>query len=411
MDKKLIEAYASFVVRKGANIQKGQTLAIDSPIECAPFARLCASAAYAAGARDVVIFYNDEKFSRIRMDKASVEALEDVKPWLLRSRMDYYEAEGGVCRIAIAADDPELYLGLDSDKVDKAAQARSMAMKPWMELVMANRMQWCVVSVPTEAWAKKVFPGSSGEDAVEKLWQAILDTSRVSGGDPDAAWQAHASASRSRLKQLNTMGLDTLHLVGENGTDLIVGLDEGYIFHGIESETTGGLPFLANIPSEELFTAPHHSRVDGIVKSSLPYVYNGNLIEGITARFENGVAVDVHAEKGDDLMQQMMSADDGARRLGEIALVPASSPIRKTGLLFYNTLFDENAACHMAFGAAYPTCIKGGTDMNREQQDAHGLNDSLIHEDVMIGTPEMDITGKLRDGGEVALFRKGEWVI
>ncbi len=411
MDKALFELYARFVVRSGVNVQKGQTLIISSPIEAAPFARQCAAEAYAAGARDVVMRYNDEKFSRIRLEQAGLDALTDVKPWELASYMDYYDGGPSVCRLAIYAEDPEAYKGLDVAKVEKAMQARSKVLKPWSDLSMVSRIQWCVVSVPTEAWAAKVFAGQKPEDAVEKLWAAIFKATRVEGGAPEAAWEAHAEASTRRVEALNALGLAALHLEGENGTDLTVGLVDDYVFEGIPGYTPEKVRFFANVPSEEVFTAPHRSRVDGVVKSSLPYVYNGNLIEGITARFEKGVAVEVRAEKGDELLQQMMSADEGARRLGEIALVPASSPIRQSGLLYYNTLFDENAACHMAFGEGYPTCVKGGAAMSREELDAKGLNDSLIHEDIMIGTPGMNITGITADGRRVPVFKAGEWAL
>lgn len=411
MDKTMLERYARFVVRRGANLQPGQTLLIGCPVEAAAFARMCAAEGYLAGAREVVVHYSDEKLSRLRMEGTAVEVLEDVKPWLLARNMDYYTGENSVARIAIYSEDPELYKGLDTAKVDRAGQAVQRAMKPWMELSMASRVQWCVASVPTEAWAKKVFPGEGAEAAQEKLWSAIFKATRMDLEDPEAAWKAHVAAAQARIERLNTMEIDHLHFVGENGTDLAVGLVEDYLFEGIENTRPDGLPFLANVPSEEVFTAPHKARVDGLVKSSLPYVYNGNLIEGITARFEKGVAVEVSAEKGGELLEQMMACDAGARRLGEIALVPASSPVRKSGLLFYNTLFDENAACHMAFGAGYPTCVKNGAGQSREQLDQKGLNDSLIHEDIMIGTPAMEVTAVLRDGGKVPVFVKGEWAL
>ncbi len=412
MDKQLLELYARFAVKCGSNVQKGQTLIIDSPIETAFFAQMCAAEAFAVGAKDVVVHYADEKLARIRMQLADEAVLEDVKPWALSRYMEYAKPESDVCRLVILAQDPEIFKGLDTAKVDKATKARMRAMMPWREMVMANRMQWSIVSVPSVAWAKKVFADKNEQDAVQALWDAIFKVCRVDTGDPEAAWQAHVAQAQSRAAKLNDMGLTALHLRGENGTDLMVGLADDYRFKGLQSlRTPDGLPFLPNIPSEELFTAPHCKKVDGIVKSSMPYVFNGNLIEGITARFEKGVAVEVTAEKGQDLLEQMMAADEGARRLGEIALVPASSPVRQTGLLFYNTLFDENASCHMAFGAAYPNSIKDGSKLSASKQSKKGLNQSIIHEDVMIGTPKMDIDGILPDGSMVPIFREGEWVL
>lgn len=410
MDNITVKKYANFVVRCGVNVQKGQTMLIQSPVETAWFARLCAEEAYAAGAREVAVHYGDEKLDRINIEFADVKALETVRPWVLASRMEYYENDQNLCRLAIYAEDPEIFKGLDLDRVDRAANARGKALKPWMELSMANRMQWCVVSVPTQAWAQKVFPGQP-DAATEKLWQAICKVTRMDADNPANAWSAHAEASKRREERLNGMNLAALRFTDENGTDLMVGLVDGYRFDGITNNRVDGLPFFANIPSEELFTAPHREKVNGVVKSSLPYVYNGNLIEGITAHFEDGVAVDVCAEKGDTLLRQMMSADEGARRLGEIALVPASSLVRKSGVLFYNGLYDENAACHMAFGAGYPTNVRGSAQLSRAQLTAKGLNDSLIHEDIMIGTEKMDVTGILCGGGEVAVFRDGEWAL
>jgi aminopeptidase len=411
MDMEPVGRYARFVVRNGCNLQPGQTLLINCPLEAAWFARLCAAEGYTAGARDVVVHYADERFSRLRLERAAPEVLEDVKPWILASRMDYYAGETSLARLAIVGGDPEIYKGLDPAKVECAAQAQHRALKPWSDLSMANHMQWCVAGVPTAAWAQKVFAGLSGEAAFEKLWQAILTATRMLLPDPEAAWREHSEQAQRRILQLNSMNIDTLHLVGENGTNLRVGLADGYLFEGVVSQRTDGLPFLANLPSEEVFTAPHRDRVDGLVKSSLPYVYNGNLIEGITARFEHGVAVEASAKKGGELLERMMSADEGARRLGEIALVPASSPIRASGVLFYNTLFDENAACHMAFGAGYPISLKDSGGCSREQLLARGLNDSLIHEDVMIGTPGMNVTALCAGGEQVPVFRDGEWAL
>ncbi|MDL2253247.1 aminopeptidase [Ruminococcaceae bacterium OttesenSCG-928-I18] len=409
MNDSKLEQYAAFMVRSAVNVQKGQTLIINSPIEAASFARLCAEEAYKAGVYDVVVHYSDEKMARIRMRDAAVEALEEVQPWRLRSYMDYVQTPGGACVLSILARDPEIYKGLDTGKIDRASVALERAMKPWREQTMGNRLQWSIASVPSEAWAKRVFPGKDADEAQRALWEAIYRVCRVEQGRPEEAWRQHAKAAALRVKKLQEMELSALRLQSENGTDLTVGLAEEYQFAGVEEKTVAGIPFFANVPSEEVFTAPHKERVEGVVKSSMPYVYNGNLIEGIWARFEKGRAVEYGAEKGEDLLRQMMDTDEGAKHLGEIALVPASSPVRKTGLLFYNTLFDENAACHIAFGAGYPGTVKGGDGMDREQLAQKGLNDSLIHEDVMVGTEDMEITGLSKSGKEWPVFQKGEW--
>ncbi len=409
MDKQLLQKYAEFAVRSAVNLQKGQTLLINCPIEAAFFGRACAEVGYAAGAREVVIHYNDEEYGRIRMEHTELEVLEDVKPWRLASVMDYYKGEGGACVLHIIARNPEIFKGLDTNKIEKANQALSKALKPWRELTMNNDVQWSIVAVPSEAWAQKVFAGQPTQAAVEKMWDTIFEVSRVNGGDPVGAWKKHVDYLLEKANWLNELDLAAVHLKSSNGTDLEVGLAEDHVWLAAQEKSTQGVPFLANVPTEEVFTAPHCQRTNGVFKSSLPYVYNGNLIEGISVTFKEGLAVEYSATKGDDLLKQMLSSDEGARRIGEVAFVPASSPIRGTGLLFYNTLFDENAACHIAFGAGYPTTVKGGGAMNREELLAKGLNDSLIHEDVMVGTPDMEITGITKDGKRVPIFKNGDW--
>lgn len=403
--------YAEFAVRSGVNLQKGQTLIIRTTLEGAPFARLCAEAAYDAGAREVVVHYVDEQLSRMRMERTAVGVLEDVKPWLLASYMDYVTEEGSLCTLSILARDPELYKGIDVEKLSRADAAASKAIKPFRELSMSNRVQWCVIAIPSTVWAQKVFPQETNEAAQEKLWEAIMTASRIAEGDPVQVWKEHVRALEAHCAVLNERRFDALHLRSQNGTDLTVGLADDHIWSGGGDDSSKGIKFLANVPTEEVFTAPHRLRTNGVVKSSMPYVFNGNLIEGITARFENGVAVEYSAEKNDALLQQMLDTDEGAKHIGEIALVPASSPIRKSGILFYNTLFDENAACHMAFGAGYPGTVEGGGSMTTEQLLEKGVNDSLIHEDVMIGTEDMDIDGITKTGERVPVFRGGEWAL
>ena len=267
------------------------------------------------------------------------------------------------------------------------------------------------MAIPTEAWAQKIFPGCSGEEAVEKLWQAIFQVCRVTEDtDPVEAWREHVAKMAARRDRMNQLDLVSLHLVGENGTDLTIGLAEDAVWEGAsEAAHNNGVEFIANIPTEEVFCAPHKDKVEGVVKSTRPYVYNGEIIENFTVEFRGGKVVSYTAEKGQELLGKLLDSDEGSRGIGEIALVPASSPIRQSGLLFYNTLFDENAACHIAFGRGYPTNIKGGTGMTTAQLLEKGLNDSAIHEDVMVGSPDMTITGLTRSGETVEIFRHGEW--
>ncbi len=404
-----LRLYADFAVKTAVNLQKGQTLVINCPVEGAFFAQMCAVAAYEAGAREVVAHYADEKMGRIRMERTELAVLEDIKPWRLRSYLDYAEADGGVAVLNISARDPEIYKGLDVTKLNRANEAASRAMRPWWEMTMSNKVQWSVVAIPSDAWAARVFPGEAAPAAVQKLWDAIFQVCRVDTGDPVGAWKQHVAEMKKQRDWLQSLDLVSLRLQSELGTDLVIGLADDNLWAGAEENSTGGVPFLANIPTEEVFTAPHRARAEGVAKSSLPYVYNGNLIEGITVYFKEGRAVEATAEKGNDLLQQMLRVDEGATHLGEIALVPASSPVKQTGLLFYNTLFDENAACHMAFGAGYPTTISGGGEMSRPQLAEMGLNDSLIHEDIMIGTPGMAVTGTTKSGAEVRIFQAGNW--
>lgn len=411
MNQELLNKYAAFTVQVGVNVQKGQTLIIRCPVEGAYFGRACMEAAYKAGARDVVIRWEDEKAARIRMELGEEKALSETKPYELRSYLDYAESEGGCCLLAIHASDPEIFKGLDTAKINRVSLAKQEAMKSWREYTMKDRVQWCVVAIPTPAWAASVFPGLAEDEAQEKLWGAIFDVCRVTGGDPVSAWKEHVAKTSACRDKLNELQLESIHMTSSNGTDLTVGLAEGHTWEGACSKAENGAVFIANVPTEEVFTAPHRERVNGVVKGTKPYVYNGQLIEGFSVTFKDGVVVDYSAEKNAELLGQLLDSDEGARRIGEIALVPASSPINRSGLLFYNTLFDENAACHIAFGAGYPTTVKGGAAMTTEELLACGVNDSAIHEDVMVGAEDMTITGLTKTGETVTIFENGEWAI
>ena len=411
MDQQLFEKYAEFAVRVGAGVLPGQTLMITAPIEAADFARCCAKAAFDAGARDVSVRYSDEKLARIRYERGSEEALCDAKPWVERSYLDYVEGKGGASILHILGEDPEAFLGLDAGKINRAMQAARSAQKRWREMTMKDEVAWSIVAVPTENWAKKVFPALGAEQAVEALWQAIFDVCRVTGGDPVGAWQKHIEATAARRDKLNALGLTALHFVSGNGTDLQIGLAEGALFEGAASTTPAGQKFIANVPTEEVYTAPHCRRVDGIVYGTKPYVFNGDLIEGFWVRFKDGRVVESGAEKNADLLATLLDTDEGSRSIGEVALVPASSPINRSGLLFYNTLFDENAACHIAFGDGYPGTVAGGTALTEAELLERGVNHSVVHEDVMIGAEDTRITGRSREGREIEIFRDGVWAI
>lgn len=409
MKQELLKQYARFAVEVGVNPQSCQTLIINAPVEAADFARTCAEVAYEAGAKQVVVYYNDEKLSRIQMERTQVEVLEDVKPTVYRRYLDYFESQGGACILHIIASDPDIYAGIDPEKIARASKARSIATEPYREYVMKDKVQWTIVAIPSEAWAKKVFPQETAH-ALEKLWQAIFDVCRVQeGGDVVALWKEHIAQMIHRRDFINSLDIDTLHLTSANGTDLTIGLADHALWKGATSVTPEGYTFIANIPTEEVFTAPHKDRVDGIVYGTKPYVYNGTVIENFWVRFEKGKVVEHHAEKNEEVLGKLLDTDEGARHIGEIALVPASSPINKSGLLFFNTLFDENAACHIAFGAGYPGTVKGGESLSEAELQALGVNKSLVHEDVMIGAEDMTIIATSKSGKETLIFEKGEW--
>ena len=386
----LLAKYADFIVRVGCNVQPGQTLIIGAPLEAAPLARLCAASAFDAGARDVRVDWSDDALTRIRLEKGAEEALCDVKPYLLRSYLDYAESEGGVCVLNLLADDPEALAGLDAGKVSRVSTARRKALAPWRSYTMNDRVQ-C--------------------DAVEKLWQLIFDTCRVTGGDPVGAWKAHLDRLTGLRDKLNRLDLESVRFESGNGTDLTVGLADGAVWESAGSVSEKGVPFLPNIPTEEVFTAPHRDKVEGVAYGTKPYIHNGQTIRGFHVTFEKGRITAYGAEENEALLGEILDTDEGARHIGEVALVPASSPINRSGVIFCNTLFDENAACHIAFGASYPGTTRGGAGLTEEQLLARGMNQSLIHEDVMIGAEDTRITGRTRAGETVALFENGEWVL
>lgn len=409
MNKTYLQLYADFVVKVGVNVRPRQNFIIRCPVTMPEFAHACARAGYEAGAKEVIVRYEDEKLSRIKMELGAEADLSSPKPYELRSYLDYAEDPDGCCTLAIHAADPEAYAGLDAGKLNRVNLARRNFLKPWQEYTMNDRIQWCVVAVPAPGWAAKVFPDLPVEEAMEKLWELIFEVCRVTTGDPVTAWKEHVARTKVRRDQLNAWQLDHIRMTSSNGTDLTIGLAEDATWEGASSVAENGTEFIANVPTEEVFCAPHRDRVNGVVYGTKPYAYNGQLIEGWHVTFRDGKAVEYGAEKNAELWAELLQTDENANRIGEIALVPASSPINRCGVLFFNTLFDENAACHIAFGAGYPTNIKGGSAMTRAQLMEKGLNDSAIHEDVMIGAPDTRVTGVTRTGETVTIFENGEW--
>ncbi len=408
MEAQLSE-YARLVIRTGVNLREGQPLVINAPIECADFARRLAREGYAAGAKDVVVVWNDERLSRIRFEMASEDALSRYPDWHRRLYMDNAEDDAAV--VSIHAEDPEAFLGVAPGRLATAQQAAGEALLDYRARIMSNKNAWCVVSVPTEAWARKVFADKSDAEAVEALWAAIFSTVRVAGdGKAEARWTAHTDFLRRASDFMNGWSFESLHYTNGLGTDLTIRLPEGHIWAGGAEKTQAGRVFVANLPTEEIYTLPHRDGVDGTVAATKPLVFQGNLITGIKLRFEAGKVGSFEAKEGRAHLETLLETDEGAPRLGEVALVPYDSPISSSGVLFYNTLFDENASCHLALGKAYPTCLDGGADMDSATLLSHGVNDSLLHEDFMVGSRDLAITGRTKDGREIPVFRGGNFV-
>lgn len=407
MNKKLAD-YAKLIVKTGVNLKRDQLLVINAPIECATFARYIASAAYEVGAKDVIISWGDEEFTKLRFLKAPDAVFDEFPSWRKAMYIDY--AKQGAAFVSIAAANPELLQDVKPERVARAQKASSLALKEYRERLMGNQNQWCVVSVPTIGWAKKVYPNDSNEVAVEKLWQAILETVRVDGkNDPVVAWQKHQSNLEKYKNFMNEQQFSSLKYKNSLGTDLTIELPKGHIWASGADYTPDGRPFIANMPTEEVFTMPKRNGVNGKVVSAKPLNYNGNLIDKFTLIFQDGKVIDYKAEIGQEILGKLLEVDEGAAYLGEVALVPYNSPISNLNILFYNTLFDENAACHLALGKAYPTCIKDGDKMDKAAMLAAGVNDSLIHEDFMIGTDDLEIIGITGTNETVPVFKNGNF--
>ena len=407
IDQGKLEKLAEVAVKVGLDLQKGQDLVITAPLAAAPLVRLITKHAYLAGSGLVTAFYNDEVTTLMRYQNAADENFDRAANWLYDGMAKAYA--GGSARLAIAGDNPMLLANEDPAKVARANRALSTAYKPALEKISNFEINWNIVSYPNPSWARQVFPSDSEEVAVRKLADAIFAASRVDVADPVAAWREHNAALASRTKWLNELNFASLHFSGP-GTDLTVGLADGHEWHGGASEAKNGVVCNPNIPTEEVFTTPHAHRVDGVVSSTKPLSHQGTLIDNIQVRFEGGRIVESKASKGEEVLKKVLETDEGASRLGEVALVPHSSPISASGLLFYNTLFDENAACHIALGQCYSKCFVNGANLTPDQIAAQGGNSSLIHIDWMIGSGDVDIDGLHHDGRRVPVMRKGEWV-
>jgi aminopeptidase len=401
-----LDRLAQVAVQVGLGLQPGQEVVLTAPLEAVPLVRRVTDHAYQAGASLVTTLLSDEAATLSRFRHAQDAAFDYAPAWLYEGMAKAYS--GGAARLAIGGENPSLLAGQDADKVARANRARSVAYRPALELITNFATNWSILSYATPAWAATVFPGLPEPEAVARLWDAIFAASRVDAPDPVAAWAAHNAALHARTAHLNIKRYDALHFQGP-GTDLRVGLSDGHIWLGGAEPAKNGVVCNPNIPTEEVFTTPHLARVDGHVRSTKPLSYQGTLIKDIAIRFEAGRIVDAAASSGLNVLQKVLDTDEGARRLGEVALVPNGSPIAASGLLFFNTLFDENAASHIAIGQAYRTCLEGGTTASEEELKSRGANSSLIHIDWMIGSGAIDVDGVLPDGAREPVMRQGEW--
>ncbi|MBR4295307.1 MAG: aminopeptidase [Clostridia bacterium] len=405
MKKTTLRNYAKLIATMGVNVKKGQEVVITAELEQPEFVYMVTEECYKAGAGKVTVDFSYQPLTKLSVKYQSIKTLSNVEEW--QKEKLQYQVETLPARIYLISEDPDGLKGINQEKYSKAMGARMRVIKPFRDK-MDNRYQWCIAAVPGVAWAKKLFPKLSKKQAVEKLWESILIASRAME-DPIAAWKQHNEDLAKRCEYLNNLGIEKLEYKSSNGTDFTVGLMENSKFAGGGEYTLSGAYYNPNIPSEEVFTSPDKNTAEGIVYSSKPLSYNGQLIENFSIRFEKGKAVEVKAEKNEALLKKMIEMDEGAAYLGECALIAYDSPINDLGLTFCNTLFDENASCHLALGRGFTECIKGYENYTKEQCFEMGLNDSIIHEDFMIGSKDLSIVAYTRDGKKVQIFENGNW--
>ncbi|MDD7970160.1 aminopeptidase [Roseinatronobacter alkalisoli] len=407
LDPDLLTGLAKLAVHVGLNLQQGQDLVMTTPASALPLARAITAEAYRAGAGLVTPIVSDRDMTLARFHHAQDASFDRAPDWLYDAMAKAYE--NGAARLALVGEDPFLLSHEDASKVGRANRANAAAYRPALAPIAGFHINWSIIACPTPDWAQRMFPDLAPQAAFDLLAQAIRMTARLDQPDPVAAWAAHNAHLAQRCARLNDARFDSLHFRGP-GTDLRVGLADGHFWQGGASVARNGVRCNPNIPTEEVFTTPHAARVDGVARATKPLSHHGSLIEDITMRFENGRVVEARAARGDEVLQDMLSTDDGAARLGEVALVPHSSPVSRSGHLYFNTLFDENAASHIAMGQCYASCLEGGDGLSKEDIAARGGNESLIHVDWMIGSAQMDVDGLHAGGDTVALMRAGEWV-
>ncbi|TCN22249.1 aminopeptidase [Mesobacillus foraminis] len=398
--------YADLAVRVGVNVQKGQTLVVNATLDAVEFVRQVVKKAYEAGAKNVVVNWTDDIVSRTKYELAPDEAFTEYPEWRAKELTEL--AEQGAAFMSVVSSSPDLLKGIQPERIANFQKAAGKALGAYRQYAMSDKVSWTVVSAPSEGWAKMVFPDEPEETRVPKLWDAIFKAIRVDTDNPVEAWKQHDASLHEKVDYLNSKRYKKLHYIAP-GTDLTIELPEKHQWVGAGSINEKGYEFMANMPTEEVFTVPHKTGVNGYVSSTKPLSYGGNIIDKFKITFENGRITDVQAEEGEEILKQLVATDEGSHFLGEVALVPHNSPISQSNILFFNTLFDENASNHLAIGQSYAFCLEGGKKMSKEELAEHGLNESITHVDFMIGSEQMDIDGIKEDGSAEAVFRNGDW--
>lgn len=406
--KEQISKYVELVIKKGINIQKGQILVINSPVETLEFTRELVKKAYEVGASEVVVHWVDEVANKYKYLYGEDEIFDIFPDWQKES-MEYYRKKGAAF-LSVYASDPDILKDVDKNRVARYQRVKSLALKEYYDSMMGNSNPWSVVSVPVKAWATKVFPDLKEEYAISEMWKLILKIVRADKDDPILEWGKHLVNLKTRTEYLNSKKFVKLVYKNSLGTNLEIGLPEGHKWISGGEKSKSGIEFIANIPTEEIFTMPHRDRVNGVVVSSKPFIYGGNVINHFTLKFVDGKVVEYSAKVGEESLGKLLDMDENSRYLGEVALVEHSSPISQSGKTFYNNLYDENASCHLALGGAYPVCLEGSEELGEEELKTRGMNNSIIHEDFMIGTEDMEIVGIDRDGNEITIMKDGNFV-
>ena len=402
-----LDLYANLLVKKGCALKKGQELVLQTPVERADFARRVVAAAYRAGAGHVTVIWSDDAVTRLTYENVETSWFENTPSWKIEQLNSL--AEAGAAFLFLEGSNPSALKGIDPAKPAAASKARNTQCKSFRDGMDFGHNVWCIAGVPVTAWAREVFPGLSDAEAVYRLWMLILATSRADGEDPESAWETHNASFQKTKRFLNTHHFDALRYQSSNGTDLVVGLTQGHIWDGGAGKTVDGTSFFPNIPTEEVFTSPDRMRADGIVHSAMPLVHAGQVIRNFWIRFEAGRVVEFDAEQGREVLRHIIEADENSCRLGECALVSKNTPIRQSKTLFYDTLYDENASCHLALGMGFPECVEGGLEADKDTLLALGVNQSSTHVDFMIGSDDLNVWGVDADGTETPVFVNGQW--